>query len=235
MASRYGIAAPADITGLGSEFSVPSAWSDADVLTVVEEMEDQVDQLTRDRWDILSRSYILDGTGKTNLYFAQKTLFRCLSITSVSWRKEYDYSDTFAADGEAVAEDSYRRHPYFCERLQNSPETRRYLTEQGVWERGRQNYKITGTWGHSSVPKGIKRAVVLLVRERITPGSTEDETPMESEQWSDYKYVVRGTAASRSAGRGIPILSGYPSVDRILSRFTNKRVKLSMVGGSEMK
>jgi len=226
MASRYGVAV-ADIVGAGSEFTQPAAWTDAEVLSLIEEMEDWVDELTNDKWDSNSRAYVFDGTGQKYLFLTEKTRLRCLSVTNVVYRS--DYADSFDSDGTTCDSDSYIRYNHLLVRVSTN-ETTRLITEEGVWERGRQNYRVTGTWGHASVPVAIKRAVVLLVRERITPGSSMSEAPLAEEQWADYRYRLREASATSDSKKGVPILSGYPAVDRLLMRHRNRRPVMRVLG-----
>ena len=225
MASRYGVT-KTDIQGPAGGFSVPAGWSDEEVVTLIEEAEAWVDALTNDRWDELSWAFTFDGTGGVYLFYQQKTRLRCLAISGIQFRSSFDPTDNFDDDGETLATDSYIRHKRFVARVDVSESTR-LVTEKGVWEKGHQNYKVTGTWGHSSVPWGIKHAVVLLCRETITPGSSRSEALLAEEAWADYRYKIQASATA--AEKGVPVLSGYPAVDKILARYRNKAPILKMV------
>ena len=227
-ASSSSYCAVSDVTGLGSEFTLPSAWSSADVLVAIEEASRRIDMLTKDYWSSVSRSYYLSGDGTDLLLLTEKTRLRLVSVTQIQYRTQYDATDNFDDDGEEVDEDTYvitssrrgiRRVGYSYNRGR--------VLESGysrIWVNGVENYKVTATFGHANVPDIIKRICVLMVRERIQPQYCSDLVSPLSEKFPDgYQYTAPQYTVTDSTKQG---LTGIPAIDNLLWAVVNKSPKM---------
>lgn len=217
----------ADITGLGEEFTIPDAFTDADIDQVIADVTNVINKYTGDNFNLVSQALIFDGPGKHTLHLTRKTPLRLLSITQIQYRDAYKSTDNFDADGSVLNADTYVPYSHYVERYEND-EVRNSasnvlvtnmfgetIAKGAIWLKGSKNYKITGTWGHSSVPKGIKWITVMMARERITPGSTAQYAMKQSERWIDYSYSTPYPGL-------IPVVTGIQAVDQILPQYINR-------------
>lgn len=190
-----------------------SSYTDAELLTKIQEIEEMVERITNDRFYSFDATYYFDGNGKTMLFFAPEVPYKLLSVTSV---KDID------VDGDVIEtmteNDDYVAYGHNLEVVLAWPEDspRRGTFRGGIWPKGQNNIQVVGSWGWSSTPKEIIRAVTLLCQERVVPGSTGmKKTGIESIAWDDYS-VKMGSAAPDSG-----VLTGFDEVDRILERYMN--------------
>lgn len=214
----------ADVVGLGSEFTIPAAWTDAEVDVAIVDASQQIDAVCGDHFGSTAVVLIVDGSGDEYLDLSLVTGWTALSISEVMFRESYDPNEnTFDTAGTVIDTTSFAitdgKHALL--KFQADSTLRVLVTTEPRWVKGVKNYRITGTFGRSFLPKAITRACALLVRERITPGSTADLTELKSERFPDgYQYtrVDRGDPFGSSALTD-KSLTGYPAVDNLLAPF----------------
>lgn len=223
----------ADVTGLGSEFTQPAAWTDAEVQTAIVDASQRIDAVTRSHFGETTRGIILGGRSTPLLRLTQVTLWPILTATQVEYREEYAATDDFAANGEVLDDDTYVISDSHRALLRIYPQTLRGGREPlpsgpPIWLRGSKNYKVTGTFGRNNVPSGVRQACALLVRERITPGTLAQLEQFEAERFPDgYSYKRRGGGSSLAPER----LTGYPAVDELLAPHVCRIPLLAVAGG----
>lgn len=218
----------ADVEGPGGDFTIPAAWSDAEVDAEIEEASRRVDLLTRDYWSSISRSFLLSGDNTDLLLTNSVTQLRIISITQIQYRSQYSASDNFDVDGEVVDEDTYvlTKSKRGIRRVGYSY-GRGHALESGysrIWVGGKNNYKLTAVFGHSTVPVGIKQATAYLVRERIAPQYLSNLVPPLSERFPDgYQYTAPQHTVVEATKPG---LTGFSVVDSLLWPYVNKSPKM---------
>ena len=220
---------------MGTEFSIPSGWSDDDITAVIGDVTDIINRITGDNFESVSQSLMFDGNGRGVLFLNQLTPLRLLSVTKIQYRSIYDSTDNFDADGNELDADNYVPYPYYLVRIRNDElrvrgQTMVYASRSGthriyssIWLKGWKNYKITGTWGHTAVPEGIKWCAVLLARERIRPGSTAPYAMKQSVRYVDMSYAAPYPGL-------LPVVTGVQAVDFILPRYKNRVPSLRAFG-----
>ncbi len=206
----------ADVTGLADEYTVPTGYSDADVNVIILEMSQWIDAVTGSHWGSTAATFIVDGRGSELLRLDQKTSWPIVSITQIQRRDSYANADDFDSNGEVLDSDNYRvSDSRRAVQTIEGTTARGAIAAPGTWVRGTGNYKITGVFGQSEVPKGIVFACTLLVRERMSPGASRKFEDMQSERWPDgYSYARRQLIQSE-----VEVMTGYPAVDRLLVPF----------------
>ena len=204
-----------DISGYGEEFNIPSAWSADNVTQVIADVTDVINRVTGDNFESVSKAILFDGNNRSTLFLTRKTPLRLLSVTQIQFRSDYDSTDNFDDDGEIIVANSYVPYPHYVVKVQSSETTVRSVGNDIVWRLGNKNYKLTGVWGHSLVPEGIKWCTVLLARERIRPGSTAPYAMKQS-----VRHV--GTSYSLPYPGLLPVATGVPAVDMTLVKFVNR-------------
>jgi len=147
------------------------------------------------------------------LHFQPRVLLMCRSVDTLV---EVDLDGTTVLD-TFVEDDDFKLYPFYLETARDFPgdSPRRRFGSGGVWPKGQNNIVLTGTWGHEVVPPEIKRATILLVLERLIPGSTRT-APKDVTQavWNDFTITFKG---GEMAGRE----TGFAEVDRLLMRHVN--------------
>jgi len=96
-----------------------------------------------------------------------------------------------------------------------------YLTDEtcdGVFPKGTKNVKITGTYGWSSCPAGIKQAAVILCRHENDETLYTAYSDLDSERLGDYSY-----------SRKEKYLTGILEADRLLKNYIRKKPILGAV------
>jgi len=240
MANAY--ATRADINGLGEEFFIPTSWIDADVSTLITNVEAEVNDLTEDDFSqVETVTLVADGEGSSVLNLKRYDKRPLRSVTSIIWRAST--VDSFSSEN-AWATSDFVVHLHYLEasgaelgvplhfgqighfgrginNLSLGLSHSRSLT-RAIFVRGIQNYQIIGGFGHSTVPKQITYLTVLLARERIQPGYL-NQLNMESISWSDFKFTVGSTR------KKIPTFTGYPVLDVIIAKYATKAFYLTKV------
>lgn len=210
----------ADVTSYGGEFSWPSGITDLQKASVVAGACEQIDAVTFDHWEPVTKSLILSGTGTRSLWLNQATKLRALSITQILYRSNYSKVDDFETNGEVVDDTSYAlaKGRMSIKRVYSELiRTPSHIASE--WLIGTDNYRVDGTFGHASTPENIKFAAVLLSRERAQPGYSAEYVHPESEWFPDgYKY----TSPISKAGSSKTALTGIPAIDLLLYPYVNR-------------
>lgn len=226
--------AVADVSGAGADFSIPAAWTNAEVEDAIAASMQQIDSLLRDHFLPVTKSLILDGKGKPYMSTRQRTPLRILSITKIQYRSNYAATDDFDTNGEVIPNTDYivkdsrtailRLAPYHIrgEDYYGDGQYSGYeFTPNLGWILGPKNYKVTGTFGWNSCPKPIRDACILLTREAIQPGYISSTVePKVSERFQDGYQWAR-LASVRVSGAKQQTLTGWESVDGLIAPFQN--------------
>jgi len=89
--------------------------------------------------------------------------------------------------------------------------------DEGIFPRGYDNIRIVGTYGYSTVPEPIKKAVGYLI-DAINEGSFAAVGMYESEKIGDYSYKIGIEGYSKKG-----IYTGIPKVDVILRAYMKQK------------
>jgi hypothetical protein len=205
----------ADVTGFKVDGSAVdlSSYTEAEVGASIDRIEEFIEYICNDVFYAKTQTFLVDGNGSHKLFFAMTTPYRSVTLTSV---KELDFDGTTIK--ETFVEDTdFKKYDYYLETARRYPGmgARTGVTRGGVWPKGQKNIEIIGTWGHSSTPADIKHCVILLVLERLKPGSTRMASKdVKQVVWSDFTVTFSGSSSEGD-------LTGFVDVDRILSKYVN--------------
>lgn len=187
-------------------------YSTTEINTEISLAEQLVESITNDIFYSKAETNLFDGTGHVRLFFFPTVPYKLISVTSL---KELDLDgtvlDTFVADND------YKRYDYYVEtsRAFDGELPRRRFGTGGVWPKGQKNIQIEGLWGVSVTPEAIKRAVILLVLERLKPGSTKIQPiGIREAEWDDFKIEFQQSSKTGDT-------TGFPYIDRLLEEYTN--------------
>jgi hypothetical protein len=210
--------AKADISGLGDEFTIPSAWSDSDIDNLIIAIQEDVnDWLDDDFTGTKTLTLIVDGTGDGILFTRPHTKMPIVQLSLIVWRESNLVAFDPAINSWSTVD--YYANKYYVEATgKDYRGSARYFTKS-KFIKGIRNYEIIGTFGHSAVPNYVKQMTVMLCRERIQQGYLAS-LDINSEAWVDYKV----TFASNK--KDVPVYSGFPTIDAIISRKRNKSLFL---------
>mgnify|MGYP001585785353 CR=1 FL=1 len=219
----------ADVQGLGSEFTIPSAYDAGEVTKIIYRAMAVIDKFTRSHWLPETRSFVVDGTGNNFLYLRSYTSWPVCTISSVQFRVGYAATDDFTANGETLDATTYAVHA--SKRALIKVKSQDVRAAGGftdpIWLKGTQNYKLTGTFGHNAVPEDLKRATVYLAREWMLPGSTTQFVSMSSESFPDGYSYQAGTS-NKSTTVEVSF-TGYRAVDILLGPYVSRVPILGVV------
>ena len=209
-----------DIIGVGSTFTLPSGWVQADVEAVVVNMQAYINELVKDDFSgSQSLSLLIDGEGFKTLSTLRYTKMPIISISSITWRATP--ADNFESSNEWDTEDFVNRK-YYVEAI--GPDATARVGARDRFVRGLKNYRINGNFGWETVPVPIKLATIQLVRNEIKPGYL-DQVNVTSVHWPDYGYSV-GKNTNK-----IPVITGFPNVDNYLQRYIRRSPILETISG----
>jgi len=207
-----------DVVGLGSEFSLPTGWTKTNVESLITDVEFEINDLLQDDYSTpTTETFICDGENTSLMQMGRYTKKPIISISSITWRESTaeDWDSTNNWDSSDFYADKY-----FIEAT-GANVSARYSTRD-KFVKGTRNYRIIGSFGHSSVPAQIKFLTVLMVRERLKPGYL-NEMDLKSVSWSDYTVSFSNNKSS------IQSYTGYPILDKIINRYRNKDSYLAVV------
>lgn len=202
-----------DITDVGSgthTLDVGEGSSEADRQTIIDRVEDLIEQITKDFFYAKSFVIYLDGNDNDRLFLG--LLPDVLTVTEIlvfgvelssSW---WTYNNrSIYLDPEAVSGD---------------PELRlRLKYEQRLFPKGMGNIKVTGTHGWAVCPAAIKQAAIILCR------AENDET-----LYTKYDDLVTDKMGDASYGRGSKIfLTGIHEADKLLRNHIRKKPMMSVI------
>ena len=198
----------------GVASGVASSYSDAEIEIEIGLMESFVDSICGDVFYPKTETNLFDGKGLCRLFFIPQVSYRLVTVTSV---KEYDLDGTTALD-TFVENVDFKAYPYYLDTALESDgdSPRRAFGPGGHWPKGQRNIAVAGTWGRSAVPPEVKRAVLILVLERLMPGFTRT-APADIKQatWPDFTVTFKGTEEN------IGMSTGFAEVDRLLKQHVN--------------
>lgn len=209
------------IIGYGEEFAIPDDWNSGDISNVIEEESRRIDALTGQRFEPINLTLFVNGSGTPHLPLVDYTSLPINSITNVYRRDSFpgDGVDDFEANGELIGVTTYTITPskQALERVE-SESIRGYAASGQNWQKGFKNYRVKGAFGWSSVPEPIRLACALMVRERMTPGSSKRYERFVRESYPDGYSYERSTG-NNDPSRTTPPLTGITVVDRLLYPF----------------
>lgn len=210
-----------DIQGYGSEFEIPSGWTDDNINSLIVDIQEDVNSwLNDDFTGLQTLTLTMDGTGNGILFTRPYTKMPLVSVTSLVWREST--LSSFDASLNAWATYDYYASTYYIEATGKDYDgSVRYFTK-GKFIKGIKNYQLIGVFGYATVPAYVKQITVLLCRERIKAGYLSS-LDVNSVAWSDYKVTYASTK------KDIPVYSGYPTVDAIIHRKINRSTFLMKV------
>jgi hypothetical protein len=208
----------------GLELSTTEAPATA-VTSAITRLSARVDEWTNDHFEAESLTLDLDGSGTTKLYLPQ----RCTAVSSVSIRDEEDVYTVQTALG-------YRLHSSLRDGvkavglydwLEIVGEGDGLTGLPGLsynawrWPVGPATVRVAGTFGWTTTPFDIKRAVAVLVWDHFR------------QKRGDMVYASRVSTADRTVEYPAPdpsngVFTAMPEVDAILQ--TYQRAALLGVG-----
>lgn len=211
----------ADVSSYGgSTFDVPAGVELSDIQSALMTSTQRIAAACRDHFGLSLRTLILNGHGTPYLDMTQRMTWPCVSVSSVYYRNTYADGDDFETNGELVDADYYAVSGSRRMLVKISGQT--FRTSGSIdsceWVRGIRNYRVRGYFGRSEIPEPIRWACVLLARELITPGSSDQYAALSSERFPDgYSYEVAASSPSSSSAGGL-MLTGVAAVDNLLRR-----------------
>ena len=203
-------------------WSWPSGITSGEKDAAVQQASDIIDQVTRSHWEATTKTLYMSGDGSNMLDIYTKLCWPAISITSITFRNDYNPVDDFDTIGTVIAATDYRISD--SRRSIIRVKGTRFRAGGGtsltpLWQIGDDNFRVIGSFGRANTPTGITLAAKLLVRELVDPGSTTDRQTVASEKWADgYSYVRSGGPTARNPER----LTGYGAVDDILIWFVDR-------------
>jgi len=189
-----------------------AAYTNDEVEAEIAFAEAVVESITGDLFYEKTETNQFDGNGLSELFFPPDVPYRLLTVTSL---KNVDIDDTLL--DTYVEGDDFVAYPYHIQvALAYCDDTpRRRVARGGFWPRGQKNIRVEGTWGRSEVPAEIKRATILLVLERLQPGSSGASAGgVKQIVWNDFTVTFTGDAQTGQQ-------TGLREVDMLLARHVN--------------
>jgi hypothetical protein len=205
-----------------------SDFTDAALSDIIDDAEALIERATNDRFYRFTDTIFSDGNGGTSLDLPAHAAFpyKILSLTSV---EEVDFDQTTVlttyAEGVDFRQDGGH---YLYVDTNSSPSARTFFSNTRFWPSGQRNIKIVGDFGHDPTPNGIVRATALLSiawsigSEFMGLDANAGGTTIKQEQWQDY-FVTFGLSEANSERMtsGVPNITGYLEIDRILGQYMN--------------
>lgn len=226
----------AEIASEFGGFTVPDAWTDAMKEDQIITETQHIDSLVRNHFGSTALTLEIDGSGTPFLSFLSDTEWSCTSITSVRHRGIFDADFDWANNGDTVSVDTYvlSKSGHGVDRVAGSSVRSEGMFDQvvhghapygyhrhiqGVWARGMRNYQVIGAFGASEIPQIIKEVCILMVRDKITPGTSLKLEVLQQEKWPDgYALWRRDTSRVES----IVVLTGNSVIDGMLHPFVDQ-------------
>lgn len=208
-------------------FTVPDAWSNTMKEDQIIAETQHIDTLVRQHFGSTNLTLEINGENTPLLSFLGDTDWSCTSITSVRFRGVFDADFDWASNGDLIDADLYvlSKSGHGIDRVSGSNfrtegvfHVAQYGHISGVWSRGIRNYQVIGAFGASEIPQIIKEACILMVRDKITPGTSLKLEVLQQERWADgYALWRRDTSRQES----ITVLTGNPVIDAMLFPFVD--------------
>lgn len=188
-------------------------YTDPEIQTAIDLAESIIERITGDVFYELEETYLFDGSGEITLYFPPTAPYKLLEVTTA---KELD-SDQSTVLHTYTENLDFVRYAHFIQTVIAYPDDRprRMFGRGGIWPEGQKNIEIDGTWGWETTPPEITEATILLVLERLIPGSTRmNRKDAQTLQWDDFRITFRGSGLDTR-------LTGFTEVDRLLENYIN--------------
>ena len=196
---------------------VPADMPDTYLESILDFVVEDVERTTRNRFRLYRETWRIDGSGTNLLHFPPSIPYPLVVVEGLSL-----LADNATVEETLIENEDFVNCGLFL-KIANYGDitTRRHLSISpccSVFSRGVKNYEITGQWGMTTPPLGIKRAVMLLSVEMILPGATGMQTQLVAQQsWPDYTVTFRGSKYDASS----VMLTEYSEVDRLIKPFVN--------------
>jgi len=185
---------------------------------IINRVESLIENITKDFFTSTSFTIYSDGNGSDYLDLGLNA--DVLTVTEIkvagvaldsSWwtyntEAVYLDPDAVSSDIDDVAELHFRLRYKRC-----------------LFPEGTQNIKITGTYGHSSVPARVKEAAIILCKaENDSTLYKKFDTRLKSEKLGDYAYTLADSSSSKS-------LTGILEADELLKDYIKNKPGLGAV------
>ena len=157
----------ADAAGNYVDESLIDNWADgattAQKQAVIDRMEEQIEKITHDLFYAANFDIKLDGTGKNRLFLGLKP--DIISVTSIKVLEVTLDSSWWSYDKNSVFLNLESASGYLAEKHWLLKQT----DETVLFPRGYDNVHVVGTAGHSSCPKAIEQAAIIMCRDDNDP------------------------------------------------------------------
>lgn len=218
-----------DVETLLGAFTIPDAWlgagsDDPDETPLNQAILracQQIDVLTRNRFELTTRVLELRGDGSRILSLLSITTWPINSISEITYRADPAYDWETQGDLLTAADYIVSRSRHAIERVGSETSAVSARMSENDWNfewvKGYyNNYRATLVLGYTTTPHAIKKAAVMLVQEDIVPGTCLKAEQLDSESFPDgyaYKRMSRDIASQQT---GNASLTGYESIDKLL-------------------
>lgn len=204
-----------------------SNFTDAELQDILDYVEELFEEELHDKFYSFDQTLYADGTGKTHLFLPQHAAFP-YKIISISSMEEVDFDGTTVLT-TYVEDDDFKFDDYYVYTdVSNSPTVRQAIGSQMHFPKGEANIKISGTFGWSTTPKAIERAtklyavVLTLGPQKAGFFAENGGLNVRQQQWTDYMVTFGAApAATMRANAGVPNITGYLDIDRMLRNYVN--------------
>jgi len=202
-----------DLTDVGSgthTLDIGSGSSEAERQEIIDRAEQLVESITHDYFYAKDFVVYRNGNGKDKLFLGfipnilsvTEILLSGIELSSSWWTFN---TNSVYLDPEAVTGDEL---PELLLRL-------KYKTR--LFPKGMGNIKVTGTYGWTSCPVAIKRAVIMLCRyENDETLYTVHSGDIKSEKLGDYSYTLFDNVS-------VAGFTGIDAVDKLLKNYIRKK------------
>lgn len=203
--------------GVGTHtLNVGEGSSTADRQETIDNAEDLIEKLTKDFFYAKSFIIYLDGNGKDYLDLGQ--IPAILSVTEIKIAGIVLSADWYTYNSEAV----YLDPDYVGGDIDDPELLLRIKYSMGLFSKGIQNIKVTGTYGHTTCPAAIKRAAIILCKaDNDSSLYPSHDFALSSESLGDYSYSVNTEVKNVSCG--------IPAVDALLKHYIKKKIFFSAI------
>lgn len=186
--------------------TVDLCCTDADIEIDLEIAYDMVKIITGTDWCPEQACHKYDGSGISKLFLHTRTTQPLRTLTTIVDVPCCGSTTDFTA---VVNHGTYLEFP--CD---------------GCFPCGSNNITICGLWG-KDMPAAIKKAVILLTLESVSPGSSGfvSDGNVKSATWEDFRIAYHDKATSNPN----PQTTGYQEIDDLLKLYTNTMNDIHMV------
>lgn len=175
---------------------------DSTIETELEIAYAAVSIITGTDWCPQLQCITFNGSGTNKLFLHPRTSQPLLTVTSIT--------DTACCGGSADLDDAVN-HGIFLELpCANN-------TGDSCFPCGENNISVCGTWG-KPMPAAIKKAVIVLTIESLSPGSSGQVSDpyVKSATWEDFRVSYQNNDTAENV-----LTTGYQEIDDMLKLYTN--------------